>query len=146
MGVEDKASGQVASVFTYATVPRFDQLPLSLSSVVLGATPQTSSLPATIGAGDLPIVPTPQRDFTRADRAVGFVRVYQGTSRTSALVPVEVRGRVLNAKGQAVVDHTFVLQPDQFAEGRAGDCVITLPLSTSPDRRLPAGHRRVNYG
>lgn len=129
VGVSGGDSRHTASVFTYLTVPRFDQLPLSLSSVVLGAMPGTSSVPADFLAMQLPIVPTAQRTFSRSQNAVGFMRIYQGTGRAEPIQPVTVRARVLDTNGQPAIEHAFVLAPEQFAVGRTGECRITLPLS-----------------
>jgi len=54
---------------------------VSLSGVVLNRAPGTLTGPADALAGVVPIVPTADRDFSRADRVEAFVRVCQGGAK-----------------------------------------------------------------
>jgi VWFA-related protein len=120
---------RTASVYTYITVPAFDSVPLSLSNVVLEATAGTLTAPEDFLEGVLPIVPTTRREFAAADRIVGFLRIYQGTSRRDALSPVQMRLSVLNAQGKAVASQSTTLEAAQFANGRSVDHYLALPLA-----------------
>jgi hypothetical protein len=125
------AGGQrSASVFTQLTVPSFAGASLSLSNIVMSAPATTSSAPPAFLESVLPLRPTPQRAFRRADQSTAFVRVYQGTSRTDAPVPVQVRVRIVDAGDRNVRDEALVLQPSAFVADRTADLRMPLPLAT----------------
>jgi len=67
----DASVNQRGSVYTFVDVPDFSEQPLSLSGIVLGATPGPLSAPKDAFAGLLPIVPTARRTFAAADRVHG---------------------------------------------------------------------------
>jgi VWFA-related protein len=129
IGVTGAEPPRTASVFSYVTVPSYQAAPLSLSSVVLGATVGTVTAPKDFLAGTLPIVPTARREFASTDRLVAFLRVYQGTRRSDALLPVLLRASVLDAGGRAVAGEATTLDASQFAKGRAADHYLGLPLA-----------------
>jgi VWFA-related protein len=129
VGVSGGEPAHTASVFAYVTVPAFNNTPLSLSSVVLGATAGTLTAPRDFVATLLPIVPTAQREFARTDRFLGFLRVYQGTSRRDPLLPVRLRSSVLDAKGDVVATEAAVLAAAQFEKERTAEHYISLPLA-----------------
>ena len=130
VGVSGSEPLRTASVFTYVTVPAFDATPLSLSSIVLGATAGTLTAPKNFLAALLPIVPTSNREFARASTLVGFLRVYQGTRREDRLQPVQLRSSVIDAQGQVVASESAVLDVAQFAKGRTADHYLALPLAS----------------
>lgn len=119
---------RTASVFTYVVVPAYASEPLSLSSIALGATIGTASAPGNFLSSVLPITPTVQRDFARTDRLVGFLRVYQGTSRRDAIAPVTLRTTVLDAQGRVSGSSSTVMSAEQFAN-RTAEHLVNLPLS-----------------
>jgi VWFA-related protein len=121
---------RAASVFTHLTVPSFSDARLSLSNIVMSAPATTNSAPPAFLASVLPLRPTPQRTFRRADQSTAFVRVYQGTSRTDGLEPVQVRVRIVDAQDRDVRDEVLVLQPSAFATGRTADLRMPLPLAS----------------
>jgi VWFA-related protein len=121
---------RAASVFTYVTVPPFHSAPLSLSNIVVGATAGTLTAPKDFLAPVLPIVPTPRRDFTRADKLVAFLRVYQGTRRQDPLQPVQLRASVTNAQGNVVGSESALLGVRDFSTERAANHYLALPLAT----------------
>jgi hypothetical protein len=129
IGVTGAEPPRTASVFSYVTVPSYQAAPLSLSSVVLGATVGTVTAPTDFLAGTLPIVPTARREFASTDRLAAFLRVYQGTRRTDALLPVLLRASVLDAGGRAVAGESTTLDASQFAKGRAADHYLALPVA-----------------
>ncbi|MEO8075072.1 MAG: VWA domain-containing protein, partial [Acidobacteriota bacterium] len=91
VAVSSSAGTRTASVFCYVTVPAFSATPLSLSNIVIGAAAGATAAPRDLIASLLPIMPTTRREFPRADRLVAFFRVYQGTSRSDPLAPVQLR-------------------------------------------------------
>ena len=128
VGVSGKDPARTASVFTYVTVPAFDSTPLSLSSLVIGATPGTFTAPKDFLAAVLPIVPTARRDFAQSDKLIGFLRIYQGTSRKDPLLPLAVQSSVIDAQGRVVASESARLDAAQFEKGRAADHYVALPL------------------
>jgi len=75
----------------------------------------------------LPIVPTAARAFPRSGQIAAFVRVYQGGK--DALVPVQVRLRIVDATTQTVIDESMIFDPTRFGSRRAADGPFQLPLS-----------------
>src|SRR4029453_1508709 len=73
----DATPTERASVYTYVDVPNFADQPLSLSGVVVAASPAPPSAPLNAFKDLLPIVPTARREFARTGRASAFVRVSQ---------------------------------------------------------------------
>jgi len=129
VAVSSGAEARTASVFSYVTVPAFAAAPLSLSNIIVGATPGTLAAPKDFLASLLPIVPTGRRAFARADRLVAFFRIYQGTGRNDPLAPVQLRSSVFDAHDRMVADETSVIDPGAFAT-RTADHYVTLPLTT----------------
>jgi VWFA-related protein len=123
-------TARTASVFAYVTVPDFATAPLSLSNIVVGSTAGTLTAPKDFLSPLLPVVPTAQREFARADRFVVFFRVYQGTARHDALAPVQLQSTIVDARGTVVASDKSTLDAGQFATGRTADHYLTIPLAT----------------
>lgn len=119
-----------ASVFSYVTVPAFSSAPLSLSNILVAATPGTLTAPKDFLSSLLPIVPTARREFARTDRFVAFFRVYQGTDRQDPLAPVQLQSAIVDAGGTVVGTETKTVAPAQFATSRTADHYVSLPLGT----------------
>ena len=117
---------KTGSVFADTTVPRFDKDRLSLSGVLLSAAPAPIAAPKDAFAKIVPVVPTTERDFTSADRASAFLRVYQ---RGKTPAPVDVAIRVVDQHGKDVATKTERVDADRFVAGSA-DISCDLPLST----------------
>jgi VWFA-related protein len=124
---EDARSG---SVYTFVDVPDFSRSGVSLSGIVLEATPSVAAVPRDAYADLLPVVPTARRDFGASDRVSALVRVYQGGSH--ALVPATVITRIVDAKNEQITKSTRELDPSLFKD-RAFDHRFDLP------RNLAAG-------
>ena len=129
VGVSGANPARTASVFSYVTVPAFAATPLSLSSIIIGATAGTLTAPKDFLTALLPVVPTARRAFARTGRLVGFLRIYQGTSRTDPLVPVQLRSSVIDSRGQVVADQGDVLDVGRFEKERTADHYFALPLA-----------------
>ena len=136
-----------ASVFADVTVPRFDVVPLSMSSVVLAATAGTHTAPKGFLDPVMPVLPTARRDFAPGDRVLAFLRVYQGARRKDALRPVTLRTTVVDENGKDVASASSVIAAEAFGPARAGEQFISVPVSTLEAGELPAPdrgeHRRV---
>ena len=135
-----KASdGRTASVYTYAEVPDFNGDALSLSGLVLSATPSPKQASKETVSDLTPVSPTARRTFRRGDRAVAFVRVYQGGSHD--LGPVTVTTRIVDAANTAVSNDSRQVNAASFIKARS----YRLPARSSGgyafSRRVSAHHR-----
>lgn len=135
VAVDNPKSQQVASVFSYLTVPAFAATPFSLSTIVMNASPQTSSVPRDALQGLLPVTPTTQRSFRRNEQVGAFLRIYQGPGRTDRLAPVAVRVQIIDSQNRAVRDQAMTLDVAAFETGRAADCRLAIPVA-----QLAPGH------
>jgi VWFA-related protein len=131
VGTED---GRTGSVYTFVDVPDFSRGGVSLSGIVLEATPAVLAAPADAYADLLPVVPTARRDFGANDRVSAFVRVYQGGSHPP--VPATLTTRIVDAKNEQVTKSTRELDPSLFAKGRALDHRFDLPRNLAPGEYL----------
>jgi VWFA-related protein len=125
VALDGGASGR-ASVYTYVDVPDFSQQPLSLSGVVLAASPSVLSAPKDAFANLLPVVPTAQRHFTRTDRVTAFLRVYQRVSKP--VQPTSVTVRIVDVSDRVLVNEVTSLTADRFTTSHAADHRIDLPI------------------
>ena len=128
---DDARSG---SVYTFVDVPDFSRSGVSLSGIVLEATPAVAAAPPDAYADLLPVVPTARRDFGASDRVSAFVRVYQGGSH--ALVPATVTTRIVDAKNEQITKSTRELSPSLFEKRRAFDHRFDLPRNLTPGDNL----------
>src|SRR5262245_22675248 len=79
MSATSRAYGKSGSVYCDLFIPDYEKEPLSISSVVVTASPSLVAGPKESLATILPVVPTTQREFQRGrHRGYAFVRVYQG--------------------------------------------------------------------
>jgi hypothetical protein len=115
------------SVYAHVDVPDFVKAPLSLSGVVIDATPGVPAAPIEALKDVVAVVPTSEREFVRVDRVNAFVRVYQGGK--AALAPVTVMIRILDAQGATVIEQSDTLDAHAFKAGRAADEKFALPLA-----------------
>ena len=122
----DTPSGRVGSVYTYVEVPDFAHESLSLSGLVLAATPTGSSMALTAAADFLPVTPTLRRAFLRSDGLTAFARVYQPEEH---VVPVTVVSQIFDAQRRTRFETTTALAPAAFING-AADVRVQLPLTS----------------
>ena len=122
----DAGPGRRASVYTDVEVPDFAKQPLSLSGIVLSASPALGSAPADTFSNLLPIVPTARREFARSVRATAFVRVYQGTN--DAVQPASLTARIVDTSDRSVANDVVSLTADRFKVNRSADYQIALPI------------------
>ena len=115
-------------VFGTVTMPPFQEVPLALSHIAVASTSGAAWTDRRF-ADLLPIVPTTRREFSRAEPATAFMRVYQGTARTEAIEQVSVVASVVDAAGMSRGTQALVLTPAEFREHRAAECRFTLPVS-----------------
>jgi VWFA-related protein len=122
----DASPTQRASVYTYVDVPDFAEQLLSLSGVVIAASPAPPSAPLDAFKDLLPIVPTARREFARTGRASAFVRVYQRWK--DAPEPVTVTAQIHDTTGRVLMKDVASLESARFGSGHAADYRIALPV------------------
>jgi len=131
VAVVDRAAGASASVFAQILVPNFAAERLSLSDLVVEASPATPPSDTTTVAVDA--TATTERAFGRGAQVRAVFQIYQGTERTDAIVPVTTRVRVVDSRGAVARDQSIVFAAADF-HARRTDCRINLPING-----LPAG-------
>jgi VWFA-related protein len=122
----DAGPGRRASVYTDVEVPDFAKQPLSLSGIVLSASPAVGSAPADAFANLIPVIPTVRREFARSARATAFMRVYQGTR--DAVQPASITARIVDTSGRFVLNDLVSFTADRFKVNRSADYQIALPI------------------
>ena len=122
----DAGSTERASVYTDVDIPDFAEQPLSLSGIVVAASPASPSTPMDVFKDLLPIVPTARREFARTGRASAFVRVYQRLRE--APQPVSVTAQIHDTTGRVLMKDVASLDGAQFGANRAADYRIALPI------------------
>ncbi len=115
------------SVYAYADVPNYTKEPLSVSGLMLERTPASPAAPKAALAAVVPVLPTTTRLFAQSDVVHAFIRVYQG--RRGPLAAALVSARIVNDRGEAVLDEATTLNPGRFDEKRAADYTLNLPLA-----------------
>jgi hypothetical protein len=114
------------SLYYDVVVPDFRDEPVSLSALLLTATPAPIVAPRDALKAIIPIVPTTRRTFRAGDQAAAFVRVYQGGTKAMAAVPLRIQVR--NDADVLVVDRREDAAVSAFSSARAADLNIALPL------------------
>jgi hypothetical protein len=122
----DAGPGQRASVYTDLEVPDFAKQPLSLSGIVLSASPAVGSAPAAAFSNLMPVIPTVRREFAPSARASAFVRVYQGTR--DAVQPASLTARIIDTSDRSIANDAVSLTADRFKVNRSADYRIALPI------------------
>lgn len=120
------STGKAGSVYLMVNVPDFSTQPLSVSGIALGyadgphvAVASTQTPENDLG---LPLVPTLDRTFTKADS----LRVYANIARTDMNAAVKVTASITDAKGQPVISSA-----QQIAAGQHGQIDATLSLASA---------------
>jgi VWFA-related protein len=119
---------KTGSVYTDVTVPNFEKEKLSLSGVVVNGDSMPFAAPKDAFTAIIPVVPTTQREFGRADRAHAFVRIYVGGRQPPARV--DVTARVTDAREAAVAVKTDGVAAERFETKRSTDYTYDLPLAS----------------
>lgn len=121
------AQGKSGSIYYDLEVPDYAKAPLSLSGVLLSATPALVAGPKDVFAPILPVIPTSQREF-RGHRGQAYMRVYQGGK--AAMAPVEMAVRITDTADVVVIAKTDSLPADRFDTHRAAEYRFDLPIAT----------------
>jgi hypothetical protein len=121
----DAGRDQRASVYTYVDVPDFARQPISLSGILLAASPAVGAAPADAFRDIAPVIPTARREIARTDRATAFLRVYQDAKATA--LPATVTARITDTADHVVFDNVRQLAADRFTN-HAADYLIEIPV------------------
>ena len=159
------AAGKTGTVMVDIVVPDFSHDKVSMSGVIVGVTPGRPSAPRNLFTGILPVVPSAQREFTKADRASALFYLYQSTT---ALVPANIAVRVTDDHGAKLINEAQAIPVERFvtaeaatksASGRApapqivrnADAFVNKALRAAefqyplPIARLPAGRYLLTF-
>jgi VWFA-related protein len=117
------------SVYADVEVPDFTKAPVSLSGVLISATP------VDVLAKIVPVVPTAARVFQKLHQVSAFVRAYQGAPRSGSgatpLGPATLTVRLTNERGDRLVDKSEALAADRFSgPARSVDYRFAIPMVT----------------
>jgi VWFA-related protein len=117
---------RTGSVYAFVNVPDFTRAPVSLSGLVVTASPSGSAAPADAYADLLPVVPTARRVFRPTDRVTVFARGYQGGRH--ALVSATATARIVDAANQEVLSSETPLDEQSFGARRSADYRLAVPV------------------
>ena len=129
--VHSASRNKTGSVYADLTIPDFRKEPLSMSGVVLSATPGLRAVPKDAVATLLPLVPTAAREFSDSQTVNALVRLYQAEKK--AAQPVAFRATITDAVGLDVWSHADTVPASRFDARRAADVTFALPLDTLAD-------------
>lgn len=115
------------SLYYDVDVPNFSSAALSLSGILLSASPGP-----VVGSHDtlraiVPVVPTARRTFTAGHQVSAFTRVYQGGKGPLAAVALRVQLR--NGANDLVLDRGEELAPARFTSARSADVKMEVPVA-----------------
>ena len=130
--MENDDTGVVGSVYSDVTVPDFEKEPLSLSGLVIAASPGPIAAPKEAISGLLPIIPTTAREFTSADTVTAFLRIYEGTKSTPASVSVTTS--IEDDQNKVIQRASEQVAASAFSATQSVDWQRRIPVSS-----LPAG-------
>jgi VWFA-related protein len=117
---------RTGSVYAFVDVPDFTRAPVSLSGLVVAASPSGSAAPPDAYADLLPLVPTARRVFRPTDRVTVFARGYQGGRQ--AVVPATATARIVDAANQEVLSSETPLGAQSFGALRSADYRLAVPV------------------
>ena len=117
---------RTGSVYAFVDVPDFTRAPVSLSGLVVAASPAGSAAPSDAYADLLPIVPTARRVFRPTDRVTVFARSYQGGRH--AVVSATATARIVDATNQEVLRSETALGATSSGALRSADYRLAVPV------------------
>lgn len=129
--VHSASRNKTGSVYSDLTIPDFRKAPLSMSGVVLSATPGVRAVPKDAVATLLPVVPTAEREFSGSQTVNALVRLYQAEKK--AAQPVVFRATITDAVGLDVWSHADTVPASRFDARRAADVTFAVPLDKLAD-------------
>jgi VWFA-related protein len=133
VGIHDAATKRVGTVHTHIDVPDFSGMPLTMSGLVLEATPSPLSAPAGLLTSLFEESATARRTFDRSHSLRMLARIYQGGDHDQ---PVAIVAQVQDRSGTIVFEDKNAGSHEAAAGSRGTDVRIQLPL----DRLVPGEH------
>jgi|SRR5579862_452919 len=124
------------SIYVDVEVPDFTKPPVSLSGVIVSASPPLPAGPPNVFAGLSPVAPTTLREF-EGHQASAFMRVYQAKSK---LEDVLMKVRLIDVNDAIAFERDDNLIADKFIADRSADYRLDLPLA-----RLKPGPYNVTF-
>jgi VWFA-related protein len=124
---------RTGSVYAFVDVPDFTVAPVSLSGLVVAASPSRATAPSDAYADLLPVVPTARRVFRPGDRVTVFARGYQGGRH--AVAPAIATARIVDAANQEVLSSRTPLGAQSFGAQPSADYRLVVPID-----QLGPGH------
>jgi VWFA-related protein len=128
-----RIAGHVGSLSTSGSlyydvdVPDVSRAAVSLTPLMLSASPGPVAAPRDALAGVLPIVPTSRRTFSGGHQVAAFTRVHQ--RGRGPVRPVTLRLRLEDQDGRVVMERPVELAAVRFNAARAADVNIALPVA-----------------
>jgi hypothetical protein len=119
--------GKIGSVYSDLEVPDFRTAPLSLSGVVVSATPGLSAVRNERVGAVVPVMLTSLRGFDPDEGVTVFARVYEGG--TGALRPVTIAARIRDASDGVLFEQTAHLGAEEFTSARSAEYRLVLPIA-----------------
>lgn len=113
------------SVYFDVDVPDFAQAPLTLSGLLISATPGPFFAPKDALKAVVPVIPTTHRVFAQGHTVSAFARVYRGHGAKQA--DVAVRMTIRNTQDEVVIDRLQQIAPGKFSDG-AADVRFDVPV------------------
>jgi hypothetical protein len=115
------------SLYYDVDVPNFTSAPISLSGILLSASPGPAVGSHPAFSAVVPVVPTARRSFTAGHKVTAFMRVYQGGKGT--LAPILMRVQLRNAANDIIVDRREDVAAARFTTARSADVNIEVPVA-----------------
>lgn len=112
-----EAAAKTGTVMVDVIVPDFNNDAASISGVVLAATPGHPSAPRDLLRGIVPVIPTAQRVFTKADSVSAYFDLYQAGK--NALAPARLTIRVVDGRGTGLIAESRTIAVDKFVSAQA---------------------------
>lgn len=125
IAAHNSALDKSGSVYYDVDVPDFSKDGVSVSGVLLSATPGLPAAPRDLFTGWLPVIPTTVREFAREDAAIAVLQIYQRGKTAAAAVAA----RVLDQKGATVDQIAEAIGPERFSTNATADFRYHLPLA-----------------
>jgi VWFA-related protein len=119
---------KTGSVYSIIDVPDFAKDPMSLSGVIVSATPATASAGQEALASLIPVMPTTKRTFAQTDKVSAFLRIYQHAKGTLSSVRLDIR--VVDDHDNANFHATEIVSADRFDGTRTVDHHFDLPVAS----------------
>ena len=119
------------SVYYDIDVPDFSDAALSMSGLIVSATPTGEVAPREALAAVIPMVPTTRRTFTPSHQVSAFLRLYQ--PGRAPIVSVPMRVQLIDKNGRPVMDRQQQIAVTQFTAAREANILVPVPTDRLAD-------------